>query len=108
MAGVDFTELYFPVNLATRLGAVVRRRAPCRTSARCCCRSWFRDPAERGAVLWWISGRPARAAGCGRLETMPLAISVDLRDRVVAAVNSGMTRYVAARHFRVSPASAVR
>jgi len=39
---------------------------------------------------------------------MPLAISVDLRDRVVAAVNSGMTRYAAARHFRVSPASAVR
>jgi len=39
---------------------------------------------------------------------MSLAISVDLRDRVVAAVNSGMTRYAAARHFRVSPASAVR
>ena len=39
---------------------------------------------------------------------MPLAIPVDLRDRVVAAVNGGMTRYAAARHFRVSPASAVR
>ena len=34
--------------------------------------------------------------------------SQDLRERVVAAVGSGMSRRCAARHFRVSESSAVR
>ena len=39
---------------------------------------------------------------------MSFALSVDLRDRIVEAVNGGMSRRAAALRFRVSAASAVR
>ena len=39
---------------------------------------------------------------------MAAALSVDLRDRVVAAIEAGASRREAARRFEVSPASAVR
>ncbi len=39
---------------------------------------------------------------------MASALSVDLRERVVAAIEAGVSRREAARRFAVSPASAVR
>lgn len=39
---------------------------------------------------------------------MASALSVDLRERVVAAIEAGASRREAARRFEVSPASAVR
>ena len=39
---------------------------------------------------------------------MPLALSADLRERVVVAIEAGASRREAARRFEVSPASAVR
>lgn len=39
---------------------------------------------------------------------MASALSVDLRERVVAAIKAGTSRREAARRFEVSPASAVR
>ena len=39
---------------------------------------------------------------------MASALSVDLRERVVAAIEAGASRLEAARRFKVSPASAVR
>jgi transposase len=39
---------------------------------------------------------------------MPSALSVDLRERVVAAIEEGASRRQAAKRFGVSPASAVR
>lgn len=39
---------------------------------------------------------------------MASAYSLDLRERVVAAVGGGMSRAEAARHFRVSHSSAIR
>lgn len=39
---------------------------------------------------------------------MATALSVDLRERVVAAIEAGASRREAARRFEVSPASAVR
>ncbi|MCP2081564.1 UNVERIFIED_ORG: transposase [Methylorubrum zatmanii] len=39
---------------------------------------------------------------------MSSALSVDLRERVVAAIEAGTSRREAARRFEVSPASAVR
>lgn len=39
---------------------------------------------------------------------MASALSVDLRERVVAAIEAGASRREAARRFKVSPASAVR
>jgi transposase len=39
---------------------------------------------------------------------MASALSVDLRERVVAAIEAGASRREAARRFAVSPASAVR
>lgn len=39
---------------------------------------------------------------------MASALSVDLRERVVAAIEAGASRREAARRFNVSPASAVR
>lgn len=41
-------------------------------------------------------------------EPMASALSVDLRERVVAAIEAGASRREAARRFEVSPASAVR
>ena len=39
---------------------------------------------------------------------MPSALSADLRERVVVAIEAGASRREAARRFEVSPASAVR
>ena len=39
---------------------------------------------------------------------MPSALSADLRERVVIAIEAGASRREAARRFEVSPASAVR
>ena len=39
---------------------------------------------------------------------MPSALSADLRERVVTAIEAGASRREAARRFEVSPASAVR
>jgi transposase len=39
---------------------------------------------------------------------MPSALSTDLRERVVSAIEEGASRREAARRFEVSPASAVR
>lgn len=39
---------------------------------------------------------------------MPSALSADLRERVVMAIEAGASRREAARRFEVSPASAVR
>lgn len=39
---------------------------------------------------------------------MPRAYSTDLRERVLAAVDAGMSARAAARHFSISPASAVK
>src|SRR6476660_5473569 len=39
---------------------------------------------------------------------MAKALSVDLRERVVGAVDDGMSRHEAAAHYGVSPASAIR
>ena len=39
---------------------------------------------------------------------MAKAFSVDLRERVVGAVEDGMSRHEAAAHFGVSPSSAIR
>jgi transposase len=39
---------------------------------------------------------------------MGQALSIDLRERVVAAVDGGMSRRQAAVHFGVSPSSAIR
>lgn len=39
---------------------------------------------------------------------MPSALSADLRERVVTAIEAGASRREAARRFAVSPASAVR
>ena len=39
---------------------------------------------------------------------MPSALSADLRERVVVAIEAGASRQEAARRFEVSPASAVR
>ena len=39
---------------------------------------------------------------------MPKALSMDLRSRVLAAVDSGLSCQAAARHFGVSAASAIR
>lgn len=39
---------------------------------------------------------------------MPSALSADLRERVVIAIEAGTSRREAARRFEVSPASAVR
>src|SRR3954467_95961 len=39
---------------------------------------------------------------------MPSALSTDLRERVVSAIEEGASRREAARRFKVSPASAVR
>ncbi|KQP85400.1 transposase [Methylobacterium sp. Leaf113] len=39
---------------------------------------------------------------------MPSALSADLRERVVVAIEAGASRREAAKRFKVSPASAVR
>jgi transposase len=39
---------------------------------------------------------------------MAKTLSLDLRERVIAAVSGGMSRRQAAEHFDVSPASAIR
>jgi len=39
---------------------------------------------------------------------MPSALSVNLREGVVAAIEEGASRREAARRFKISPASAVR
>jgi transposase len=46
--------------------------------------------------------------GFGRRAAMPSALSVDLRERVVGAIEQGASRRQAAKRFGVSPASAIR
>ena len=46
--------------------------------------------------------------GFGRRAAMPSALSVDLRERVVGAIEQGSSRRQAAKRFGVSPASAIR
>ncbi|MDR7036086.1 transposase [Methylobacterium sp. BE186] len=46
--------------------------------------------------------------GSRRRAAIPSALSADLRKRVIAAIERGASRRQAAKHFGVSPATAVR
>src|ERR1700691_1455852 len=47
-------------------------------------------------------------AGRGRPASMAVPYSLDLRDRVVAAIAAGMSRRAAAKHYQVGIATAIR
>ena len=82
----------------------------------------FESSGSGGSVSWSLEQHPIAldrwvfsfGAGCESLggfrqkSRMPSALSVALRERVVAAVEEGASRRRAAKRFGVSPASAVR
>src|SRR5215211_6791579 len=75
--------------------------------------SWKRPHLERRPSGLSQSGYSARHGsdsmrGFGRRAAMPSALSVDLRERVVGAIEQGSSRRQAAKRFGVSPASAIR
>ncbi len=98
----------------TKMGETLRSPAPASTAARCANSptwTWSRAKSERfDSFMDSLLGRNLIHPACWarRPARMAKSLSEDLRSRLIAAVDGGMSRRGAAERFGVSVASAIR